>query len=271
MKIKSLQLRNFKLYSDQTFDFSNKNNKNISLIGGKNGVGKTTFLESLYLCLYGKDGFDHYRRSMNQNINYTNYIESSLNRTAIISSRGICTISLKIAFLTDSNDKIEIERKYSLIKKRFTIEDEEISINIEYNDLKLEQIHGIPDCKEWIDQNIMSCSQVFIYFFDGEKIGEQFQNDSHNFVTRQLLFFLGVNDLKSLKDRLTKIYEEFSREVKRSSADSEQYDLITNQLNIISRNLTILDDDILDLTDQMAKEKLHDNKIVEQIQRENTQ
>lgn len=267
MKIKSLDLKNFKLYSDQHFSFNNSDNKNISIIGGKNGVGKTTFLESLYLCLYGKDGFDYYRRSTNQNLNYTNYIESSLNRTAESSNRGISIISLSISFVTDSNDKVEIQRKYSLIKSKFNQEDEEVNINIVYSNGKIESINGIFDCKEWIDQNIMSCSQVFIYFFDGEKIGEQFQEDSHNFVTQQLLFFLGVNDLKSLHGRLTDIYDDFSREVKRSSVDSERFDSITNQLNTISRKLTIAEDDILNYTDLVTKEKSFDNKILEQIHR----
>lgn len=270
MKLISLQLKNFKLYVDQYFNFTNTQNKNISLIGGKNGVGKTTFLESLYLCLYGKDGFDHYRRNTNQHLNYTNYIESSLNRSTEASPRGISVISLNLSFLTDTNITVSIERKYSLIKSKFNQADEEVKIDITFQNGDVEQINGISDCKEWIDQNIMSCSQVFIYFFDGEKIGEQFQNDSHNFVTQQLLFFLGVNDLKALHGRLSEIYEDFSKEVKRSSADSEQFDFINNQLISVSRRLKIVEDDINTHTDKINKEKMFDNKTFEQIQRNYT-
>ena len=56
MRFVELKLHNFGAYGEeQTFQLDSSNSKkNIILIGGKNGCGKTTFLDSLYIVLYGK-------------------------------------------------------------------------------------------------------------------------------------------------------------------------------------------------------------------------
>ena len=56
MRFVSLSLNNFGPYgAKQQFQLDGQNGKkNIVLIGGKNGCGKTTFLDSLYIVLYGK-------------------------------------------------------------------------------------------------------------------------------------------------------------------------------------------------------------------------
>jgi DNA sulfur modification protein DndD len=53
MKIKSIALNNYRLYKGlNKVDLPNGNNKNLYLISGENGFGKTTFLHSLLWCLY---------------------------------------------------------------------------------------------------------------------------------------------------------------------------------------------------------------------------
>lgn len=64
MWISSIELTNFKSYAYQNFEFPEPSgNKNIVLIGGMNGYGKTTILEALYLGLYGKDSIAHLGRA----------------------------------------------------------------------------------------------------------------------------------------------------------------------------------------------------------------
>ena len=55
MIIRSITLNNYRLYKGvNTLSFINPDEKNIMLISGENGFGKTTFLHSLIWCLYGK-------------------------------------------------------------------------------------------------------------------------------------------------------------------------------------------------------------------------
>lgn len=55
MKIQNITLTNYRLYKGiNKISFSTENEKNIFLISGQNGFGKTTFLHSLLWCLYGR-------------------------------------------------------------------------------------------------------------------------------------------------------------------------------------------------------------------------
>ena len=55
MIIKTIELKNYRLYKGvNKISFSNENDKNLFLISGENGFGKSTFLHSLLWCMYGR-------------------------------------------------------------------------------------------------------------------------------------------------------------------------------------------------------------------------
>ncbi len=82
MKIKSLELNNYRLYRGvNNITFPDGNEKNLFLISGQNGFGKTTFLHSLLWCLYGRlivDVDDSFRKEMSSG-KYNNSAINSLN------------------------------------------------------------------------------------------------------------------------------------------------------------------------------------------------
>ena len=60
MYLSKLQLKNWRSYADATFEFNEPTaRKSVVLIGAMNGHGKTSFLVSLYLGLFGKFGLRH--------------------------------------------------------------------------------------------------------------------------------------------------------------------------------------------------------------------
>lgn len=60
MYLARLQLKNWRSYADATFDFNEPTErKSVVLIGAMNGHGKTSFLVSLYLGLFGRFGLRH--------------------------------------------------------------------------------------------------------------------------------------------------------------------------------------------------------------------
>jgi DNA sulfur modification protein DndD len=101
MHLRSVSLRNFKAYETARLDIpAPTEGKNIVLIGGKNGFGKTTLFEALALGLYGRDGIrlilragaaiDEDRRAMN----FREFMGRSLNRTALRNGLYDCRIEL---------------------------------------------------------------------------------------------------------------------------------------------------------------------------------
>ena len=80
MRINKLILKNFKAYEDETsFDFTTSKDKNIILIGGKNGAGKSTVFEAIKLCIYGPLAYKY----QGFNGQYIHKIKSNINNNAL--------------------------------------------------------------------------------------------------------------------------------------------------------------------------------------------
>lgn len=86
MIIKSITLNNYRLYKgENTLSLSSSDEKNIVLISGENGFGKTTFLHSLIWCLYGKLMIEvevEIRKDINSN-GYNSFLRSNMNNDVI--------------------------------------------------------------------------------------------------------------------------------------------------------------------------------------------
>ena len=57
MLLQSIKLENFRQFTDERIDFSTDPERNVTLIIGENGTGKTTFAQSFFWCLYGETDF----------------------------------------------------------------------------------------------------------------------------------------------------------------------------------------------------------------------
>ena len=77
MFIESIILHNYRAYRGHNKTSFKPDIKNIFLVAGNNGFGKTTFLTSLVWCLYGKlmaDVDDKFRRDINDAQGYKNML-----------------------------------------------------------------------------------------------------------------------------------------------------------------------------------------------------
>ena len=57
MILKRISLKNFRQFRDVSVNFANDDNKNVTIILGQNGSGKTTFAQAFQWCLYGETSF----------------------------------------------------------------------------------------------------------------------------------------------------------------------------------------------------------------------
>lgn len=109
MQINKLVLRNIGAYYGNlnNFDFKTNSTNNVILLGGKNGAGKTTILESLRIVLFGSMAYGF----ITDNEPYFRKIRSLLNRKALHSGETDYQISLEYI----STEEFEPKR-YSLIR-----------------------------------------------------------------------------------------------------------------------------------------------------------
>ena len=57
MLLQSIELKNFRQFINEKIDFSVDPDRNVTLIIGENGTGKTTFAQAFFWCLYGETDF----------------------------------------------------------------------------------------------------------------------------------------------------------------------------------------------------------------------
>ncbi|MFF2019696.1 DNA sulfur modification protein DndD [Paenibacillus sp. NPDC058177] len=110
MQITKLVLCNIGAYfgNQNTFDFRTNESKNVILLGGKNGAGKTTILESLRIVLFGSMAYGF----LNDNEPYFRKISSILNRKAI---KEESNPDFRIIIHYDSTEDLEIQ-SYTLTR-----------------------------------------------------------------------------------------------------------------------------------------------------------
>lgn len=83
MIIKSITLNNFRLYEGvNTISFELCAERNVHLICGENGFGKTTFLHSLLWCLYGRFVSDVPAAGQDSSSGYASVLKGNLNINA---------------------------------------------------------------------------------------------------------------------------------------------------------------------------------------------
>lgn len=170
MIIKDITLYNFRIYKDlNSIDLSSQEGKNIYIISGRNGFGKTTFLMSLVWCLYGRqmqEVDDIYKKEIEDQGGYSKYIANSLNRLAKTEENYNFYISITF---TDVNipevpcKEITVKRSYNT--KTSSNEDVEILIDGYPSELAKEVGPEI-----FIREFIMPIEIAKFFFFDAEKI-----------------------------------------------------------------------------------------------------
>lgn len=101
LRIKSIELKNFRPYEDVTIEFSQDKTKSFTIIEGNNSAGKTSLINAMYWCLYGQEQFLNVGEGKpipNQNI---------LNKTKV--GEG-CDSSVVITINDDKGPKYQISR-----------------------------------------------------------------------------------------------------------------------------------------------------------------
>jgi len=139
MRIDKITLNNFRQYEgSNSIDLRTTGEKNIILIGGKNGYGKTNFLMSLVWCLYGEDIAkidENFKREIQKEGNYIKFLKSSLNWGSAKNGEDKFSVEIQLSDI-ELPDTLEIKsgNNYKCNLKRtfeVTSTNEEIEISIE--------------------------------------------------------------------------------------------------------------------------------------------
>jgi DNA sulfur modification protein DndD len=256
MIIKCIELNNYRLYKGANkVVFPNGNNKNLYLISGENGFGKTTFLHSLLWCLYGRlmaDIDETFRKEM-LNGGYSNTVITNLNEicrqklysevtqiaiasikktgytvdTEFVKEWSRYSVSLEFANVLIPSipcQSLKITRSYDILLDQENIE---ILIDGTPNELTVEIGHEI-----FINDFILNKDIARFFFFDSEKIVALAESNTMEEKRKLCSAYnevLGVKKYEDLKKNLENLRLRFRRKSTDIESRNRLSELFTRQ------------------------------------------
>lgn len=186
MIIDSIRISNFGLYKDENFISLNPyglGNKNITVLSGQNGVGKSTLLEAIHLCLLGSLSIDN-------RLSETNYERYLFKRSYKGKKDGnfLTAIELVIEFIKSGTPiRYKIKRSWSNNPKNV---DEQIFI--EENGKQLSELNKKE--KNLFLRELIQPGLAKVMFFDGEKLQSLYdENNLTEFIGDSCKYLFGLN------------------------------------------------------------------------------
>jgi len=184
----------------------------IILLGGKNGTGKTTFLDAIRLVLYGKAILGN-RVSQND---YEDFLRGHIHRdTKAIISPDFARVALEFDYVTAGEQKTYfVERSWTARKTKGVKE----YLQIKVDGKELENVSD--DFWQGFVEEIIPERLSQLFFFDGEKIKSIADDNNGSLVLADAIkTLLGLDVVDRLKADLS-IF--IGREIKKSGAKTDK-------------------------------------------------
>jgi DNA sulfur modification protein DndD len=219
MKINKIIFQNFRIYKGSNeIIFLPSATKNISIIGGKNGFGKTTFLTSLIWVFYGRmmsEVEDKYRKDIKNAGGYEKFLKTLLNRDvksdfeSKIKNFPIVSVEIELKDLLIPSipcKSVVLKRSYDL-----RTETEELKIFIDGHENELTKEVGY---EVFINDFILPREIAKFFFFDAEKIvslAEAKSKSELKNLSKAYSEVLGIKKYEDLKKNLELLLSKLKR------------------------------------------------------------
>lgn len=241
MELRKVKLYNFSSYAGEaSFDFSTSNGRNIILVGGNNGAGKTSLFTAIKLALYGPLCF----RYQGKNAQYSARIRELMNHDVFTGSEVKTYVEVELVLPVNQNYlTYTIHREWNYIAQRVR-ETYWVSDNM----------GKLLDRDRDFFQNylftVIPPNMFEFFFFDGEEISGFFSDSTYSTYIKNAVLTLCGYDTFSLIKKFCDTYVG-------GDSSGEEYDHMRKQLAQKEDALEKIDADIEDIK---AKLKVSEQK-----------
>ncbi|HHF3222070.1 TPA: DNA sulfur modification protein DndD [Vibrio diabolicus] len=247
MIFEQVKLYNFGIYQgEHTVDLDvTDHNKPVVLFGGLNGGGKTTFLDSLQLALYGKNA----KCSNRGKLSYSDYLKQAINR---YSKDKFASVSLSFRHTQRTQTKrYEVIRSWEANSNKDITDKVQVLVNGELDKLLTDNWNDF--VSEFIPQ---SMSELF--FFDGEKI-----EDLADPVRSAQLLKTGIEALLGLElfTQLSKDLNSQKRRRQERNLDSSA----SKKVEELKQRKELLDNNAISIEENIKKVLETENSLANQL------
>lgn len=249
MWLSRIELKNFKSYRQQVFEFPQPQaGKNLVLIGGINGYGKTTLLEAIYVGLYGEEAIT--QKALDsaglKTKSYGHFLETAFNRLA--PSQQEERMEVSVEFTHEDHRALRITRKWFFNGKgKYDTQTVVIETRVKSGTWMLNPSNMQT---ELLENYAIPPWLAPFFFFDGEKIAGLAEEGRTEWIQSGLENLLGVGLVSELREQLAEYSYKKLREV--GGADKQKVDELKQQLEGNKKTESTLTEAITALRQQIS-------------------
>ena len=240
MKINKVKLYNFSSYEGTNeFDFEiTDKEKNIVLIGGKNGAGKTSLFTAIKVALYGPLAYGYVGVNNHYISKIKDLINSKVFQKDVVESGVQITLQLKIE---REIRNFVITRKWDYTNQKLT---EEYTVD---RDGKLLNDQELSYFENYL-RSIVPPDLFEFFLFDGEEVGNIFATSAYNTYVKNAVFTLCGMDVFEIIRKFTRgyisknnlsdddtaydVYEVARQQVELLEEEKEQLEVVLDNLSV---------------------------------------
>ena len=231
MKINRLILNNFSSFEGVTeFNLAPEKGKNIILVGGKNGAGKTSLFTAIKLALYGPMTYGY----VSSNAFYIARIKELINTKTYHKNKVEASVTVEIEVLVEREKrKYSISRVWVYEKQKLT---EECIITKNGSVISGDEHSYFQNYL----MNVIPPTLFDFFFFDGEEVGNIFSSTNYNsYVKKAVHTMCGLDVFEILRKNANGYIAQSSTEKTVDESEYEQLGIESTQLEADVENLQL--------------------------------
>lgn len=250
MRIEKIYIKNYSRFTEIDLSFPKKSTKDLHFIIGKNGSGKTDFLNAINWCLYNKEPHKTKRKSkLAEEMGRAKIPRLNVYNCDSENNKVIVEIWLekdKDYIIFHREELYDVENNKALSKPIET----DFYVDVPDNNGSRKQKRG-KDAHILVAQSFPEAIREY-FFFDGERLDRYFQEATSKDINHEIFTISYINALESMNDHTKELIKDLNRESGKYSSDLEE---ITKKIEINSKQITDNKDRIDDTNTQLLKAK----------------
>lgn len=223
MYFTKVELHNFGIYkgTHEMFLMNQINKRNIILVGGLNGRGKTTFHDAILIALYGKSSLKYIQENARS---YEKFLQEHINKQATDEETYIA-----VSLVLDDETPLRVKRSWELKGKRI-----EQTVIVEKNGI-IDKYLG--ENWNYYIEEILPFGIAKFFFFNNEKITQLADDASFQQIKSSIKSAIGVSTIEKTVEHIDEVIRR-----KKGALEAFQNSEITQLYNQTEEEIKNLDD-----------------------------